>query len=43
LTPIIIATQEAEMRRITVQSQPWLAESARPYLGKIHHKKGLAE
>jgi hypothetical protein len=23
LTPVILATQEAEIRRITVQSQPW--------------------
>jgi hypothetical protein len=23
LTPVILATQEAEVRRITVQSQPW--------------------
>jgi hypothetical protein len=42
LTLIIIATQEAEIRRITVQSQPrqivW-----RPYPKKTYHKKGLVD
>jgi hypothetical protein len=27
LTPVILATQEAEIRRITVQSQPWANSS----------------
>jgi hypothetical protein len=27
LTPVILATQEAEVRRIEVQSQPWALES----------------
>jgi hypothetical protein len=35
LTPVILATQEAEVRRIMVQSQP--------HLKKTHHNKGLAE
>jgi hypothetical protein len=42
LTPIILAIQETEIRRIVVQSQP-----TRPYLGKKKkktlHKKGLVE
>jgi hypothetical protein len=33
--PVILATQEAEIRRIKVQSQP--------ILKKTHHKKGLVE
>jgi hypothetical protein len=36
--PVILATQEAEIRRITVQSQPG-KEFARPYLEKTQHKK----
>jgi hypothetical protein len=37
--PIILATQEAEIRRITVQSQP-----RQLVLKKTHHKeKGLVE
>jgi hypothetical protein len=40
--PIILATQEAEIRRILVQSQPRQI-FMRPYLEKIHHKKGLVE
>jgi hypothetical protein len=32
LTPVILATQEAEIRRITVQSQPQAINSVRPYL-----------
>jgi hypothetical protein len=39
LTPIILATQEADIRRITVRSQPF----TRSYLEKAYHKKGLAE
>jgi hypothetical protein len=37
LTPIILATQEAEIRRIGVQSQPG-KQFISPYLGKTHHK-----
>jgi hypothetical protein len=36
LTPIILATQEAEIRRIKVQSQP--GEILRPYLKTSLHK-----
>jgi hypothetical protein len=38
LTPIILATQEAEIRRILVPSQSWQTVSE-----KTHHKKGLVE
>jgi hypothetical protein len=38
----ILATQEVEIRRISVQSQPQQLFS-RPYLENTHHKKGLAE
>jgi hypothetical protein len=38
--PIILATQEAEIRRIAVQSRKYFV---RPCLEKIHHKKGLGE
>jgi hypothetical protein len=34
LMPIILATQEAEIRRITVRSQPWGKEFARPFTKK---------
>jgi hypothetical protein len=42
---VILATQEAEIRRITIQSQTWRNRSRDPILKKIHHqnKKGLAE
>jgi hypothetical protein len=33
-TPVILATQEAEIRRLEVRSQ-----FGRPYLKKTHHKK----
>jgi hypothetical protein len=39
LTPVILATLEAEIRRIAVRSQPWQIVSMRPYLEKTHHKK----
>jgi hypothetical protein len=39
LTPVILAIQEAEIRRIMVQSQQF----ARPYLKNTQHKKALAE
>jgi hypothetical protein len=38
----ILATQEADIRRITVQSQPRKI-FVRPYLEKSHHTKGLVE
>jgi hypothetical protein len=41
-TRLDLATQEGEIRRIMVQSQP-SKQFARPYLSKIHHKKGLVE
>jgi hypothetical protein len=36
LTPVILVTQKAEIKRITIQSQP-------EYLKKTHHQKGLVE
>jgi hypothetical protein len=43
LMPVILATQEAEIRRITVQSQPQ-ANSSRDPISKIPiTKTGLAE
>jgi hypothetical protein len=41
-TPVILAIQEAEIRRIIVQSQP-LANCLRDPISKNHHKKGLVE
>jgi hypothetical protein len=41
--PEILATQEAETRRIVVWSQPWTNSSRNPILKNICHKKGLAE
>jgi hypothetical protein len=43
LTPVILATQEAEIRRITVQSQPQANSSRDPILKKPATKKGLVE
>jgi hypothetical protein len=40
LTPVILATQKAEIRRIMVQSQPPGKQLARPYLKNTHHNKG---
>jgi hypothetical protein len=40
--PVIPATQEAEIRRIMIQSQPRQIV-VRPYLEKAHHKKELVE
>jgi hypothetical protein len=40
---VILATQEAEIRRIMVQSQPQANSSGNPLLKKFHQKKGLAE
>jgi hypothetical protein len=39
--PVILATQEADIKRITVCSQ--LGQIVRPYLENIHHTKGLIE
>jgi hypothetical protein len=41
LTPIILAAQEAEIRRIAFQSQP--KQTVRPYLKKHFIKKRLVE
>jgi hypothetical protein len=43
LTLAILASQEAEIRRITVQSQPQGKQFVRPYLEKTHHKNELVE
>jgi hypothetical protein len=40
LIPVILAPQEAEIRRIVVQSQPG-EQFLRPYLKNTHHKKRL--
>jgi hypothetical protein len=37
--PIILVSQEAEIRRILVQSQPGQIVHPRPYLEKNHHKQ----
>jgi hypothetical protein len=42
LVPIILATQEAEVRRIKVRSQPGQIV-LRSYLKNTQHTKGLAE
>jgi acetolactate synthase small subunit len=40
--PVTLATEEAEIRRITIQSQP--QQIVRETLSqKTHHKKGLVE
>jgi hypothetical protein len=41
--PVILATQETEIRRITVQSQPQGKQFKRPYLENSQHKIGLVE
>jgi hypothetical protein len=41
--PIILATQEAEIRRITVQSQHGQIVLETPHLEKTHHKTRLVE
>jgi hypothetical protein len=41
--PVILSTKEAEIRRITAQSQLWANSSWRPHLKKTHHKKELVE
>jgi hypothetical protein len=40
---VILATQEAETRRISVQSQPGQIVPRKPYLEKAFTKKGLVE
>jgi hypothetical protein len=44
-TPVILATQKAEIRRITVRSQPRqiVHETLSQKKKKTHHKKGLME
>jgi hypothetical protein len=42
-TPVILATQEAEIRRIMVRSQPRQIVCRDPVLENIHHNKGLME
>jgi hypothetical protein len=39
--PDILATQEAEVRRIAVQGQP--GQKAKPYIKNIQYKKGLVK
>jgi hypothetical protein len=43
LTPVILATQEAEIRRITVQSQPQANSPRDPFSKKPITKEVLAE
>jgi hypothetical protein len=41
--PIILAAEEAEIRKIMVRSQPKQIVPRDPILKKTHHKKGLVE
>jgi hypothetical protein len=43
LTPVILATQEADIRRIAVRSQPGQIVCKTLSQRKAHHKKGLVE
>jgi hypothetical protein len=43
LMPVILATQEAEIRRIKFQSHPQANSSGDPILRNPLHKKGLVE
>jgi hypothetical protein len=43
LTPVILATQEAEIRRIKVQSQPGQIVHKTLSQKKKNHKRGLVE
>jgi hypothetical protein len=43
LSPVILATQEAEIRRITVAAEPEQIVPETLSEKKTHHKKGLAE
>jgi hypothetical protein len=42
LTPVILVTQKASIRRIMVQTQPGQIVCG-PYLEKTHHKKRAGE
>jgi hypothetical protein len=42
LLPVILATLEAEVRRIMVEASPW-QKFRRPYLENTQHKKRLVE
>jgi hypothetical protein len=39
--PVILATQEAEIRRIALRSQPRENSFLRPYFKKTHHQKRI--
>jgi hypothetical protein len=39
--PVILATQEAEIRRVVIRGQP--GQKERPYLTNTQHPKGLVE
>jgi hypothetical protein len=41
--PVILATQEADIKKIKVQSQPQANSLRDPISKKPHHKKGLVE
>jgi hypothetical protein len=43
LTPVILTTQEAEIRKIAVQSQPWSNSSQDSISIKLFPKKGLVQ
>jgi hypothetical protein len=43
LTPVNLATQEAEIRKMEVRSQPQANSSKHPIPKKTHHKKKLVE
>jgi hypothetical protein len=43
LRPVILATQEAQIRRIMVQSQSWADSSQIPILKLPNTKKGLVQ
>jgi hypothetical protein len=41
--PVILATQEAEIKRMEVQTEPQANSSQDSILKKTHHKKELVE
>jgi hypothetical protein len=43
VTPVILSTQETEIRRIKVRSHPGQIIRETLSQKKVHHKKGLAE
>jgi hypothetical protein len=43
LMHVSLTTQKAEIKRVAVQSQPWVNSSVKLYLDKTHHKNGLVE